>query len=268
MKLEVGNKYKTVGGEIAVVKAYLRDRQRAYPFIVDIRGVEYSYSGEGFFINPRERHELDIIEEIKETKMKLEVGKKYRTVDGTIVTVEYRNEDSQYYPMIADDQGIKLSYTSDGFYHITKEYSDLNIVEEIQENTMFNKDYKYLFMDADGYNKASINKPTLNTEKTHWDNYDLLIQKGFFNLGDDWKESLREIVYNDDGSIYLRKPRHEFKVDDKVLVRGTGESEWKKRHFCKYIYNGLPMCYIAGQTSFTTSDASIWDEIKPYYEEE
>lgn len=198
--------------------------------------------------------------------MKLEVGKKYRTVDGTIVTVECTYPD-EIYPFVVDVNGYLQLYTGDGFYFITKIHSDFNIIEEIKENAMFNKDYKYLCMDADGYNKGAFNRPTINTDMQCWVGYEDILQVGLFNLGDDWKESLREIVYNDDGSIYLRKPRHEFKVDDKVLVRGTGESEWKKRHFCKYIYNGLPMCYIAGQTSFTTSDASIWDEIKPYEED-
>ena len=131
---------------------------------------------------------------------------------------------------------------------------------------MFNKDYKYLCMDADGYNKAAFNRPTINTDMRCWVGYEDILQVGLFNLGDDWKESLREIVYNDDGSIYLRKPRHEFKVDDKVLVRGTGEDNWKKRHFCEYTSDGLPLCFISGQTSFTTTTTSSWDEIKPYEE--
>lgn len=197
--------------------------------------------------------------------MKLEVGKKYRTVDGTIVTVKGSYPDSVY-PFEVDDNGVSRLYTEDGFHHHSKAPYELNIIEEIQENKMFNKDYKYLCMDADGYNKAAFNKPIIESDS--WIGYDLLVRKNFFNLGDDWKESLREIVYNDDGSIYLRKPRHEFKVDDKVLVRGTGESEWRKRHFCKYDSDGLPICFIVGRTSFTTSDTAYWDEIKPYVEEE
>ena len=79
--------------------------------------------------------------------------------------------------------------------------------------------------------------------------------------------SLREIVYNDDGSIYLRKPRHEFKVDDKVLVRNVGDSSWTRRHFCRYSEEGYIECYSSGHTSFTVNDTVIWDEIKPYEEE-
>lgn len=198
--------------------------------------------------------------------MKLEVGKKYRTVCGLVVTVKSSNKDYDY-PFIVDDRGVERFYTADGFYLRTKELSDFNIIEEIKENTMFNEKYKYVAMDADGYNKASFNKPTLLLDHRCWDGYDLLLPQNFFNLGDDWKDSLREIVYNDDGSIYLRKPRHEFKADDRVLVRGTGESEWKKRHFCEYTSDGLPVCFISGQTSFTTTTTSSWDEIKPYDEE-
>ena len=132
---------------------------------------------------------------------------------------------------------------------------------------MFNKDYKYLCMDADGYNKAFIGKPEIFEDVWLSDDTNLVVGNNFFNLGDDWKESLREIVYNDDGSIYLRKPRYEFKVDDKVLVRGTGDSDWRKRHFCEYTLDGLPVCFISGQTSFTTTTTSSWDEIKPYEEE-
>ena len=133
--------------------------------------------------------------------------------------------------------------------------------------SLFNKDYKYLCMDADGYNKASINKPTLLVDHLCWDDYDMLLQKNFFNLGDDWKESLREIVYNDDGSIYLRKPRYEFKVDDKVLVRNIGDSSWTRGHFCCYSREDYIECYRGGKTSFTVNDTTIWDEIKPYEEE-
>ena len=198
--------------------------------------------------------------------MKLEDGKKYRTVDGTIVTVKcaYPNP---VYPFEIDDNGITRSYTEDGFHHHSKAPYELNIIEEIKENTMFNKNYKYLCMDADGYNKAAFNRPTINTDMNCWDDYDLLIQKNFFNLGDDWKESLREIVYNDDGSIYLRKPRHEFKVDDKVLVRGTGDSEWRKRHFSHWDCNGKPRCFADGTTSISGVRVNMWDEIKPYVEE-
>ena len=199
--------------------------------------------------------------------MKLEVGKKYRTVDGTVVTVKSRNADPQY-PYIVDVKGAYRWYSDAGLLYTSARCHGLNIIEEIKESTMFNKDYKYLCMDADGYNKAFIGKPEIF--ENVWlsdDDTNLVVGKNFFNLGDDWKESLREIVYNDDGSIYLRKPRHEFKVDDKVLVRGTGESEWKKRHFCKYDSDGLPICFIVGRTSFTTTTTSSWDEIKPYEEE-
>ena len=193
--------------------------------------------------------------------MKLEVGKKYKTVDGTIVTVKSTYPDPVY-PFEIDDNGVSQLYTEDGFHH-----HGLNIIEEIKENTMFNEDYKYLCMDADGYNKAAFNRPTINTDIRCWEGYDLLIQRDFFNLGDDWKESLREIVYNNDGSIYLRKPRHEFKVDDKVLVRGTGDTEWRKRHFSHWDCNGKPRCFADGTTSFSGVHVNMWDEIKPYEEE-
>ena len=198
--------------------------------------------------------------------MKLEVGNKYRTVDGTIVTVTNCEGDSTY-PFRVECGRDSLLYTKDGFYYSSKIYCGYNIIEEIQENTMFNENYKYLCMDADGYNKASINKPTINTDMQCWEGYDLLVQQNFFNLGDDWKESLREIVYNDDGSIYLRKPRHEFKVDDKVLVRGIGESKWRKRYFSHWDCNGKPRCFSDGTTSFSANSTNIWDEIKPYDEE-
>ena len=198
--------------------------------------------------------------------MKLEAGKKYRTVDGTIVTVTRKSTDPQY-PYRVDVKGIDRWYSEAGLLYASDHHHGLNIIEEIKEITMFNKDYKYLCMDADGYNKAAFNRPTINTDMSCWDDYDLLVQQHFFNLGDDCKEILREIVYKDDGSIYLRKPRHEFKVDDKVLVRGTGEDNWKRRHFCEYTSDGLPVCFISGQTSFTTTTTSSWDEIKPYEED-
>ena len=198
--------------------------------------------------------------------MKLEVGKKYRTVDGTVVTVKSTYHDPVY-PFEIDADGVSHLYTEDGFFHYSKEYSDLNIIEEIKENTMFNKDYKYLCMDADGYNKAAFNRPTINTDMRCWVGYEDILQVGLFNLGDDWKDSLREIVYNDDGSIYLRKPRHEFKVDDKVLVRNVGDSSWTRRHFCRYSEEGYIECYKNGYTSFTVNDTVIWDEIKPYVED-
>lgn len=197
--------------------------------------------------------------------MKLEVGKKYRTVDGTIVTVK-AYEGDPVYPFRVAYNSDSLLYTEDGFYYRGKTHHELNIIEEVKENTMFNKEYKYLCMDADGYNKLSIKKPTLLLDHLCWDDYDLLLQKNVFNLGDDWKESLREIVYNDDGSIYLRKPRHEFKVDDKVLVRNVG-CDWVRSHFFCYRDDGGVVCYVDGKTSFTTSNASCWDEIKPYEED-
>lgn len=186
--------------------------------------------------------------------------------DGTIVTVKSTYPDETY-SFIVDDNGVERWYTKDGFYFNTKEPYELNIIEEIKENTMFNKDYKYLCMDADGYNKASINKPTINTDMQCWVGYEDILQVGLFNLGTDWKESLREIVYNDDGSIYLRKPRHEFKVDDKVLVRNDG-GDWVRRHFCCYSGEDYIECYPGGKTSFTANDTVTWDEIKPYVEEE
>ena len=133
---------------------------------------------------------------------------------------------------------------------------------------MFNKDYKYLSMDADGFNKAFIGKPEIFEDVWLSDDVNLVVGRNFFNLGDDWKESLREIVYNDDGYIYLRKPRHEFKVDDKVLVRNVGDSSWTRRHFCGYSEEGYIECYSSGYTSFTVNDTVIWDEIKPYVEED
>lgn len=139
--------------------------------------------------------------------MKLEVGKKYRTVDGTVVTVKSTYHDPVYSFEI-DADGVSHLYTEDGFFHYSKAPHELNIIEEIKENAMFNKDYKYLCMDADGFNKAFIGKPEIFEDV--WLSYDdtnLVVGKNFFNLGDDWKESLREIVYNDDSSIYLRKPR-------------------------------------------------------------
>ena len=199
--------------------------------------------------------------------MKLEVGKKYRTVDGTIVTVKSTYPDPVY-PFRVAYNSDSLLYTEDGFYYRGKTHHERNIIEEIKENTMFNKDYKYLCMDADGYNKVSFNKPKIFEDV--WlsdDDTNLVVGKNFFNLGDDWKESLREIVYNADGSIYLRKPRHEFKVDDKVLVRNVG-GDWVKAHFFRYRDDGGVICYKDGKTSFTTSNASCWDEIKPYVEEE
>ena len=132
---------------------------------------------------------------------------------------------------------------------------------------MFNKDYKYVCMNADGYNMAFVTEPRIF--KNVWlsdADVDVVVGKNFFNLGDDWKESLREIVYNDDGSIYLRKPRHEFKVDDKVLVRGTGDTEWRKRHFSHWDCNGKPRCFADGTTSFSGVHVNMWDEIKPYEE--
>lgn len=198
--------------------------------------------------------------------MKLEVGKKYRTVCGLVVTVKSSNKD-YYYPFIVDDRGVERFYTADGFYLRTKELSDFNIIEEIKENTMFNKEYKYLCMDADGYNKAAFNRPAINTDMNCWVGYEDILQVGLFNLGDDWKESLREIMYNDDGSIYLRKPRHEFKVDDKVLVKRAGLTKWYKRHFCCYNLDSSVKCYVEGRTSFTTKVITDWDEIKPYEEE-
>ena len=133
---------------------------------------------------------------------------------------------------------------------------------------MFNKNYKYLSMDADGFNKAFIGKPEIFEDVWLSDDTNLVVGKNFFNLGDDWKESLREIMYNDDGSIYLRKPRHEFKVDDKVLVRGTGDSDWRKRHFSHWDCNGKPRCFADGTTSFSSESVNMWDEIKPYDGEE
>ena len=197
--------------------------------------------------------------------MKLEVGKKYKTVGGMIVTVKSRDSDPQY-PFEVDDNGVSRWYTEDGYYYQSKSECVYNIIEEIKESTMFNKDYKYLCMDADGYNKSTFNKPTIELDS--WIGYDVLLQKNLFNLGDDWKESLREIVYNDDGSIYLRKPRHEFKVDDKVLVRGTGDSYWRKRHFSHWDCNGKPRCFADGTTSFSGVHVNMWDEIKPYVEED
>ena len=199
--------------------------------------------------------------------MKLEVGKKYRTVDGTIVTVKSRNADPQY-PYIVDVKGVDRWYSDAGLLYASARCHGLNIIEEIKENIMFNKDYKYLCMNADGYNMAFVTEPRIF--KNVWlsdADVDVVVGKNFFNLGDDWKESLREIVYNDDGSIYLRKPRHEFKVDDKVLVRNVGDSSWTRRHFCRYSEEGYIECYSSGHTSFTVNDTVIWDEIKPYEEE-
>ena len=45
--------------------------------------------------------------------MKLEVGKKYRTVDGTIVTVKSAYPDPVY-PFEIDDNGVSRQYTEDG----------------------------------------------------------------------------------------------------------------------------------------------------------
>ena len=198
--------------------------------------------------------------------MKLEVGKKYRTVCGLVVTVTRKSTDPQY-PYRVDVKGVDRWYSEEGLLYASDHHHRLNIIKEIKESTMFNKDYKYLCMDADGYNKAAFNKPTINTDMNCWVGYEDILQVGLFNLGDDWKESLREIVYNDDGSIYLRKPRHEFKVDDKVLVRGTGESEWRKRHFSHWDCNGKPRCFADGTTSFSSDSVNMWDEIKPYKEE-
>lgn len=254
-------------GTIVTAKSHLRDRPRAYPFIIDNGGVEYSYTEEGFFINPGNRHGLDIIEEIQEPKMKLEVGKKYRTVDGTIMTVK-RTYPDEIYSFIVDDSGVERWYTKEGFYYQSKKPYELNIIEEIKENTMFNKGYKYLCMNADGYNMAFVTEPRIF--KNVWlsdADVDVVVGKNFFNLGDDWKESLREIVYNDDGSIYLRKPRHEFKVDDKVLVRhcnSKGEGIWRKRHFSRWNPNGKPECFGNGATAYSADGTNIWDEIKPY----
>ena len=261
MKLEVGKKYRTREGELVTVERKVTTTPHSY-----IGSNQCSYTENGLWLYT-EHSSCDLIEEIQETKMKLEVGKKYRTVCGMIVTVKSRNSDPQY-PCIVDVKGIDRWYSEDGLLYASDHHHGLNIIEEIKENTMFNKDYKYLCMDADGYNKAAFNRPAINTDMDCWVGYEDILQVGLFNLGDDWKESLREIVYNNDGSIYLRKPGHEFKVDDKVLVRGTGDTMWKKRHFSHWACNGKPRCFSNGATAYSANGTNIWNEIKPYVEEE
>lgn len=64
--------------------------------------------------------------------LKLEVGKKYKTKDGRLVTVK-REIAEENYKFIIDDNGIERWYTEDGFHHWERGESDLNIIEEVIE---------------------------------------------------------------------------------------------------------------------------------------
>lgn len=206
------------------------------------------------------------------SELKLEVGKKYRTRNGFLVEVTNKLY-GRTHPYVGDNG---CNYSEDGRYLYTIERNE-DLVEEITEpetkqqeiQPMLDKKYKYVAMDGDGYCKFFEVKPKPHEDVACWysTDYDVPLIMGVFNLGNDWKESLREIIHNDDGSVYLRKPRHDFKVDDKVLVKAACDTKWNKRHFSHWQSDGTPICFMGGGTSFTTKTISSWDEIKPYVEE-
>lgn len=54
-------------------------------------------------------------------------------------------------------------------------------------------------------------------------------------------------------------------VDTKVLVRDLDTSDWRRRHFAKFV-NGKVYAFDNGMTSFTGAGVSKWDEVKLYEE--
>lgn len=56
-------------------------------------------------------------------------------------------------------------------------------------------------------------------------------------------------------------------VNTKILVKISGQEQWRKRHFAKF-ENEKVYAYGNGGTSFTTGAVSPWDFAKLYKEEE
>jgi len=58
-------------------------------------------------------------------------------------------------------------------------------------------------------------------------------------------------------------PVHQFKVDDKVLVRGQKWLLWKRRYFASYA-DGMYYTFSDGATSYTGSGTTPWKYCIPY----
>lgn len=51
-------------------------------------------------------------------------------------------------------------------------------------------------------------------------------------------------------------------IDTPILVRGSEKHKWRKRHFAGVSQNGGVMGWDDGATSWTTSEASMWNFAK------
>ncbi len=58
------------------------------------------------------------------------------------------------------------------------------------------------------------------------------------------------------------KPKHDLKIDDRVLVRDTGDEDWSKRHFAGWTDHGRMTTFLEGSSWTACGDTVAWDEWK------
>ena len=62
--------------------------------------------------------------------------------------------------------------------------------------------------------------------------------------------------------IAYERPRPDLKIDDRVLVRETGDEDWWKRHFAGWTDDGHIKTFLEGSSWTACGDTIEWDEWK------
>lgn len=95
-----------------------------------LKGHHEWWSNTGAFTSHQKEHPLDLIEVQPEKIMQLEVGKKYKTRQGQIMTITGKTGRIEY-PFLGTMNDCSYEYTEDGYYYQSRTINAFDLVEEL-----------------------------------------------------------------------------------------------------------------------------------------
>jgi hypothetical protein len=177
LKLEIGKRYVTRGGEIGTLNKNNEEGQLPnYPFRVTKKTVDYSVTAEGKYwhdsCHQEPHHKEDLVKEYTEDKVfKIEVGKYYISRDGEykIGPVQEKGNDKEF-PFFAKYKSLKTQdetswwLTSDGRWDNYKDQDYRDAVAEYTEEKTFKVEAGKRYYTRNG----KITEPVEYKESIDW----------------------------------------------------------------------------------------------------
>jgi hypothetical protein len=219
-KLKAGKRYKSRSGFVTTPLIFNNETETLYKFIGTVEGITRTWTEEGIWMVTSSEEELDLIEEYigeKYSGIKLEVGVKYLTRSGSVITLFDHNDNGLSF-MGSNNYIYTLGYRGFVFYDEESEGDIIGLapepLEEVNVDDMardFDSQWEIWKWLVEGFKIISK-----DTKIIYW------FDKGKIKANDGSGERDTINIFSDINAYekYQEPPKwDEFKIKDKVLCR-------------------------------------------------